>query len=36
MERNELVEKILKLMGEDVLKEEQIKEPMLDYKTNDE
>lgn len=26
MERNELVEKILKLMGEDVLKEEQIKE----------
>ena len=26
MERNELVEKILKLMGEDVLREEQIKE----------
>ena len=26
MERNELVEKILKLMGEDVLEEEQIKE----------
>ena len=26
MERNELVEKILKLMGEDALEEEQIKE----------
>ena len=26
MERNELVKKILKLMGEDVLREEQIKE----------